>query len=238
MILFGQRYQWGPVHVTPTVMTIVMAITLLVLCAWQFQRLEWKENLIDAIDQRANAVPLEVLPVGPTIDTHNFQRITLTGVFDHDKEVFLVRRAVNSEPGLQVLTPLTTDQGQTLLVNRGYVPFEEQDPTTRLNAQVTGRQTVTGVMVFPRQRNLFTPKDSPEENLWFVEDIPALRQQTGLDLLPYTVSADKDPRFATPRGGQHRISLRNNHLQYTLTWFGLFLACVGVYVVYNLHRID
>ena len=40
-----------------------------------------------------------------------------------------------------------------------------------------------------------------------------------------------------PRGGQLRIDLPNNHLQYAFTWFGLAACLIGVFSVYAWRRL-
>ena len=41
-----------------------------------------------------------------------------------------------------------------------------------------------------------------------------------------------------PLGNQTRIYLRNNHLQYALTWMMIALGLVGVFVAANLQKIN
>ena len=40
-----------------------------------------------------------------------------------------------------------------------------------------------------------------------------------------------------PRGGQLRVDLPNNHLQYAFTWFGIAACLVGVFSVFALRRL-
>ena len=61
----------------------------------------------------------------------------------------------------------------------------------------------------------------------------ALAQTVGLELLPVVVEADATPNpGGLPIGGQTRIELPNNHLQYAITWYGLAAALVAVYIAF------
>jgi surfeit locus 1 family protein len=51
------------------------------------------------------------------------------------------------------------------------------------------------------------------------------------DYAPVFVDADATPNpGGLPEGGQTRVNLPNNHLQYALTWFGLALTLIVMFV--------
>ena len=73
--------------------------------------------------------------------------------------------------------------------------------------------------------------------MWFSYDLPGLEHATGLSLLPVVVEADdRSNPGGLPVGGLTRIALPNNHLQYAITWYGLALTLVAVYVSFSLRR--
>ena len=54
-----------------------------------------------------------------------------------------------------------------------------------------------------------------------------------LDVPPFFIEAEKsDVPGGWPEGGQTRLSLPNNHLQYAITWFGLAAALIVIYAFY------
>jgi surfeit locus 1 family protein len=51
------------------------------------------------------------------------------------------------------------------------------------------------------------------------------------------VEADDRPNpGGLPIGGVTQVELSNNHLQYAITWYGLALTLVAVYVGFSLRR--
>ena len=51
------------------------------------------------------------------------------------------------------------------------------------------------------------------------------------------VEADATPNpGGLPIGGQTRTLLPNNHLQYAITWYGLAVALVAVYIAFCFER--
>ncbi len=223
----------------PTLVTLPMLIVLIGLGTWQVQRLQWKEDLIDRLRSRSTAAPV-ALPAGP-LDREDmeFQRIRITGVFDHANEFYLWKRSLNGQPGLNVLTPLTGSDGQgTVLVNRGWVPANLRDPAGRAAGQVEGPVSVEGIVRFADPKPAIADGDRSDKNVWFRVDPAAMAAAAGLPPLPdhYIVSADRDVPGGFPVGGQWSVNQRNNHLQYAITWYTLAVALVVIYVVYHRRR--
>jgi surfeit locus 1 family protein len=56
-------------------------------------------------------------------------------------------------------------------------------------------------------------------------------------LVPVFLEAGAAPNpDGLPIGGQTRVNLPNDHLQYAITWFALAVGLAVIYVVYHLRR--
>src|SRR5262249_50802070 len=152
-----------------------------------------------------------------------------SGRFLNDKEVYLFAPGPMGAPGVQVVTPLVQDNGETVLVNRGFVPDALRKPQSRVAAQIEGETAVTGVLRVSQKPGLFTPAPDLRTRLFFLKDVPAMTSAMGIMAAPYIVEADATPNpGGWPLGGQTIVDFPNNHLQYAITWFGLALALLGV----------
>jgi surfeit locus 1 family protein len=82
------------------------------------------------------------------------------------------------------------------------------------------------------------PADDPAKNVWFSRDPAPIAKAYGLErVAPVIVDADAaDGKPGLPLGGQTRIRLANDHLQYALTWFALALVLAGVFGAYAVKR--
>jgi surfeit locus 1 family protein len=135
-----------------------------------------------------------------------------------------------------VMTPLKTEAGWIVYVNRGFVPTAKADPSTRAGGQVTGGTTVTGRFRAPARRSWFMPGDDAAKNQWFSRDPALYAAPQGLlpaSVAPYIIDAAADPSLpgGLPQGGETVVSFPNSHLGYAITWFGLAAALAGVYGV-------
>ncbi len=236
------RGRWHALLV-PGLATALATALLVGLGLWQIQRLAWKDDLIATIASRATAVPVP-LPAetewpGLRPGDYAYRRVSLSGTFEHDKEVHVFRtlgeaRGPAHGVGYLVLTPLRLASGAHVIVNRGFVPAERVDAATRPGGALAGAVTLTGLMREPEPRNWFTPADAPDRAAWFTRDPGAIAAAFHLDrAAPFSVDADaQDLPGGLPQGGETVLNIPNNHLSYALTWFGLALGLLGVFGAY------
>lgn len=213
------------------------------LGVWQLQRLAWKEALIAAIADRSQAAPAAVPPPAEwaALDPqdYDYRRVTVTGTFLHSSEQLVFRileggKSSLSAAGFLALTPLRLPGGQTIIINRGFVPQELRDPAKRQAGQISGAVTITGLMRPPEPRNFFTPADDPAKGLWYTRDPGAMAKALELArAAPFTIDADASPNpGGWPLGGLTALAIKNDHLSYALTWFGLALTLLAVFAVF------
>ncbi|WP_132249574.1 SURF1 family protein [Methylobacterium segetis] len=230
----------------PGLASLVALAILLGLGTWQVGRKTEKEALIGRIVARSKAEP-GPLPAPGAWDAgrDEFRHVRVTGRFLNDQETLVHGLAAGDTPGraLQgyyVITPLVRAEGGPVLVNRGFVPTELKRPEDRQDGIVEGETTVTGILRASEARSMFVPAPDPARGEWFNRDVAGIAASRGLaDAAPVLVEADAVPgQTSWPRGGQLRVDLPNNHLQYAFTWFGIAGCLVGVFSVYAWRRLQ
>ncbi len=219
----------------PGVATLGALALLLGLGTWQVQRLHWKEGLIAARTAQLAAPPAPLPATAADWRGWDFREVSVRGIFRHDLEQRFGAYSLDDQFGQHVLTPLVRPDGPAILVDRGFVPADRAPLETRRQGEVTGTVEVTGIARYrgADRPGWFTPANEPAKRIWYWYDLPALAQATGLQLLPVVVEADATPNpGGLPIGGQTRIELPNNHLGYAITWYGLAVALVAVYIAF------
>ena len=219
----------------PTLITIPGVLVLLGLGTWQVQRLYWKEALI--AERQAGFTG----PVTPWSEAANrlpqlyWHRVSASGHFLNDRELVLAARSMNGNAGYHIVTPFAIEGGPVLLVDRGWVPLDRKDAATRSPGQLEGLVTITGILRAAHQQNWLTPDNEPDKNFWFWIDIPAMARFAhvedrivGEGYLEADATANPG---GFPIGGQTRIDLPNDHLQYAITWYALAVALTVIYVL-------
>lgn len=219
----------------PTLIILPALILTFGLGIWQVQRLSWKENLIAERRARLAMPVLETFPKQYDPEKHQFRRVTFSGKFVHEKEMHRPARSRKSGAlGLQIITPFRLHTGGTLLVNRGWVPKVRQSPETRRDGQILDPVVLTGVMRTPAPVGYFVPDNNPEKNTWFRLDLKQMAAHAGLkDAKPFYVDLVADGPGGLPKGSQTRVTARNSHLQYAITWFSMTLIGLIIYVLWH-----
>ncbi len=225
----------------PTLLTLPMLAVLIGLGTWQLQRLEWKQGLIAERQTRSTAPAIELPREIADPRALEFRRVQLTGRFLHDREMYLTSRTYKGQVGVHVVTPFVLADDRGLLVDRGWVPMARRDPASRPEGQVEGVVTLEALL---RRggwtgRRTFRPDNRPEENLWFWVDTEAMAAWAGLDnpvTALYAAAGPAENPGGLPIGGQTRVTLRNDHLQYAITWYALAVALVVIYGLYHRRR--
>jgi cytochrome oxidase assembly protein ShyY1 len=78
-------------------------------------------------------------------------------------------------------------------------------------------------MRWPEPRSWFAPNDDPAHNLWFVRDQQSMARAKGWgEVAPFFVELETPSTPGrVPQAARLTVNLRNEHLQYAITWYGL-----------------
>lgn len=198
----------------------IAVLILGLLGIWQVQRLAWKSDLIARVEARlaapAVAAPAPAAWAGLDHEGAEYRRVTVSGRFGRGDEL-LVQAVTERGPGFWVMTPLVTDQGWIVLVNRGFVAADRRDD----RPLPQGPQTVTGLLRLSQPGGAFLRANDPAAGRWYSRDTAAMAATLGLrQVAPYFIDADADAAGpGQPVGGLTVVVFRNPHLAYALTWF-------------------
>ena len=222
-----------------TICTLVSLGILLSLGTWQLNRLSWKETLIDQVSERSQLPPRDidvVLSEGVATEDLEYSVVTVSGEFDHGREAHLYRLKSGGAPGYNIITVLRRDGKPDVFINRGYVPLNKKEASTRKAGQIDGPVSVTGLVRLPQSATSFLPPNNQEANEWYFYDFENISEfLSATDVLPVFVEADAtDNPGGLPEGGLTRIEFKNDHLGYAITWFGLAAALLAVYIAYHI----
>lgn len=224
----------------PSFFALLAFLLLLGLGTWQVQRLGWKERLIAARHAAVTAPPIPLPRSLEAAQGLEYRHVSATGSFVNDRELFLGATDEDGHAGYHVITPLRLADGAVLLVDRGFIPEDRKAPVSRAEGELQGTVTVTGLIrLAPAAKPAwFLPDNSVERNYWIWVDIPAMAKAARLDrVLPFYIDADATPNpGGLPIGGQTRLELPNNHLQYAITWYALAAALAVIYILFIRRR--
>ena len=210
---------------------------LLTLGTWQMQRLQWKNDLISSFEARSHAPAIAPPAVDMLTDDYEFRRLALTGSFAHDKELYITGKTYEGNAGFHVITPMTLTDGRIIMVNRGWVSEDYREPEKRTFSLVPGQVTVDAILRIPGQKGYFVPDNEPENGFWFTMNPQQMLLHLGLaDAGIATFYADSlrvSDVVTLPIAAKTELNLRSAHLSYAMTWYGIALGLLGVYLAFH-----
>jgi surfeit locus 1 family protein len=217
-----------------TVLAIIGTAILIALGAWQLERKARKEGLIADLNARLSVAP-QSLPSSPEQPRDEFRRVKLRAQFLPGEQALVYTAGSALRPdvsgaGYWVLALARVDSGGVVVINRGFAAAGTKGVTP---PAPPGETEIIGVLRWPEQSGMFTPRDEPHHNLFYSRDPEAIARAKGWGAVaPYYIEQESPQLAGAPRAGPLVVKLPNNHLQYAITWFGLALALAGVYLIW------
>ena len=163
--------------------------------------------------------------------------LALVGEFRHHQEIYLTGRTYEGNAGFHVVTPFLLTDGRTILINRGWIAESYRDRSTREFSLVPGQVTVDAILRLPADKGYFVPENDPDAGFWFTLVPSEIVDYVGVPapvVAGYYADALRTSEVMTlPIGAKTELNLRNAHLSYAMTWYGIALALVGVYSAFH-----
>jgi len=215
-----------------TIFCVLVATLCVELGLWQLDRLHWKKDLIQKIEQRHKKTLLwpQVLI---DLEKAEHSRLVLEGRFDRDHQLFMPGKTFQGRLGAYILTPLILRDGTAVMVNRGWTPFDTPEKYAKFASADTALYApqVYGYIKLPQTPGRFTPENDIAKNQFYFYDLDDFHTATGHEYLPFLVEQSRSAQVG-PVGFKPNLSLPNNHLQYVFTWFSFAaIALLGAIIV-------
>jgi cytochrome oxidase assembly protein ShyY1 len=220
--------------------TLAMVAVLLGLGFWQLQRRAEKHALIAALDERLAAQPVALPPssqwssLKPSTD--EFRRVRLTAInldLAAGGMVYASGSAVRDDisgPGKWEFVPALLRGGEIVAVNVGFAqdraPNSPSGEAHYTKFVVRIPTQLTGYIRFPEGAGMLTPNANIDQRLWFTRDHVAIAHALGWDrdgkkIAPFYIDLESPELVPGVKPGPLRVHLKDDHLQYAITWFGL-----------------
>jgi surfeit locus 1 family protein len=231
--------------------TLLMVALFAGLGVWQLQRRVEKHALIAALTERLAAAPDALPPAAqwstltPARDEFRRVRFAASYVPGPDAMVYSSGSAVREDisgPGTWAFLPARLPTGETVVINAGFVQNTMQDRAQEDRAVkplVSGAPvTLTGYLRFPESAGMLTPPENMARRLWFARDHLAMARvlgwgKEGSQIAPFYIDLETPaPASGMPKPGPLEVHLKDDHMQYAITWFALAGAVVIAFAVW------
>ncbi len=129
------------------------------LGVWQLERMQQRRALNAALARRIAMAPLTGLP-DAAADSVRYRRVTLSGVFDFERQLVVAGRSLRGVPGAHVVTPLVLPSGVGVLVERGWVPTPDGTTVDLAALGEPDSATVEGLLLLSPEAGAPLPRSA------------------------------------------------------------------------------
>jgi surfeit locus 1 family protein len=231
--------------------TLLMVALFVGLGVWQLQRRVEKHALIAALTERLAAPPAPLPPPSQwsalTPNKDEFRRVSFSVIYQPapDAMVYSSGSAVRDDisgPGTWAFMPARLPTGETVVINAGFVQntMQDRDQQDRAVTRLVSQEPVIllGYIRFPEAAGVLTPSANLAKRLWFTRDHLAMARalgwgEDGKPVAPFYIDLEQPaPASGIPKPGPLQVHLKDDHLQYAITWFALAGAVVIAFGVW------
>ncbi len=223
---------WSVRWILTTLLAIAGVAVLARLGIWQLDRLAERRVFNERVLSQLQASPLDLNQAeNQAADLYNmeYRSVSVSGEYDFSQEVLLRNQALDGQLGFHVLTPLRiANSDRAVLVDRGWIPFDQSAPDLRAQYQEPGMVVVNGVIRRPQSKPDFggipdPPLADGETRLdaWNIVNLERIQLQVDLPLLPAYIVQSPDPGWSGLPARQQVLPeiTEGSHFGYALQWF-------------------
>lgn len=202
----------------------VFAAACLFLGRWQMDRRAETLAEINRVVTNYSATPVafdEIRDQFSTLDVdREWTQVSVQGTYDVDGQRIVRNRPLNGQPGYEVVVPFTLSTGETIIIDRGWLPIGNNNPGRPDTIPAPPGGEVSAVVRLKHGEPTLD-RGAPDGQLASI-DLPTYQQELGYPVITgaYGQLAVESPRPAdTPVGFPMPATEEGTHLSYSLQWF-------------------
>lgn len=220
-------------------LVLIAVLLLMRLGFWQIERAEEKQKLQAQFDQQSSLPPIALAAsIQAAADqglAQGNQRLSFAGYFDNQHMLLLDNRIKNGSVGYEVLAPFTTDQGASLLVNRGWIEGFADRRQLPVVPPVEEHVELIAKVYVPLGEPVLLQADQWSEQWPIVVqsvDIDRLAQRMDISFYPYLLRIEAAESGALLVDWPAVNTRAEKHWGYAVQWF-LMAAALLVFWLYS-----
>ena len=223
----------------PSIFSIIIFAALFSFGTWQVKRLFWKEALIQRYITESQSNPIKDPFKLDLSNINEFKSVEVYGSFLHKDEIYITGKTYEGNAGFHVITPFNMSNNKIILINRGWVSEGYRNPEKRKFSLVEGQILLKGIIRYPQKKGYFVPENDGKNGFWFtikpneINKFINLSSNKVVNNYYYIDALRQGEKLTLPIGVTGKPKLRNQHLSYAVTWYGLALSLLFVYFSYH-----
>ena len=211
-----------------TILVVIAAAVMIRLGIWQLDRLEGRRAFNAQVSSQINEPILPFTPAVSAGDLENleFRNVQIEGQYDLENTLVLGNQVWDEQIGVHLLSPLKiAGSDHVILVDRGWIPFNDWENRKLSDYDETGTVTVEGMLRVTQTRlglrdclDEIVPE--PPFQVWCLA-LDDIASHLPYELLGvYVIQAPLGDQLSPPYRAIPQIEISEGpHLSYAIQWF-------------------
>lgn len=216
--------------------TSLAIILLTSLGCWQLRRAQEKTDMLSRQQDQAQQHTSEWVD-----KPGQYQRIAVKGTY-LSQNYLLDNQYHEHQIGYNVLSPLLIDKQRVVIIDRGWVPANNNRQQLPQIESPSAEQTLSGQAYYPSDKTwvLGETVERQTGNITLVEspDIKIISQLLHKPVYPFIIRLDKSEANGYVREWQVVSMPPERHKAYAVQWFAMALLALVLFIILNLKKID
>lgn len=227
------------------VLTIVTAICIAILLwlgTWQYNRLQWKTDLIAEVDAASQAAPFTSLAqierAAANAEPLEFRRVRLSVDVAENDQPFMIYRAADRQIKWRPFSLISDKSGAAPVYFTGQLVSDGEKAD--YNQPRVEDTEIAGYVRRPAKLTRLARRSNVIDNRYFgFNPVPEKRDWaeeaiSGKANVAYFIEIDHALGDAPAELPEKTPELRNNHFDYMMTWYSFALILLVIYII--MHR--
>ena len=203
-----------------TFVFLFISFVTFILGVWQLYRLNWKNDLIENINNSINAPKI--------FDSYEKYEELITISLNNEFElignpIFLESKTQQGKVGYHAVLPLTYKDNFYSVINLGWLSEKDPEYIDNILEAIKSQDSFYAYTRYlSDKKQIFVPENQPDDNIWFSILKSDLEKYYNSNFNSRYYFVLFDPRIKPDINPL--AFLRNNHLNYSITWFLLSLS--------------
>lgn len=223
-------------------LTLITLFFLLSLGRWQLKRADEKRGMLQQFEQMELAKPTMMPTLKSAANIVQYQRIRGEGRFINHRNFLLDNQFHQHRLGFNVITPLQLDNGNWVLVDRGWVPMGKS------------RQQLPGIDAIENAVTIEGRAYYPSNKTWVLSDVldnrgqwPLIIEKVSIDklaallhhkLYPFIIRLNSDVEYGFIRDWKIVSMSPQRHIGYAVQWFTMAFVVLIIFIGWNLKKVE
>tara|TARA_B100000902_G_C27314113_1_gene920185 strand:+ start:3026 stop:3595 length:570 start_codon:yes stop_codon:yes gene_type:complete len=176
---------------------------------------------------------LEKFPFEGGIDKEfEFMQVELKGSFIKDKLMYFFKSNLSGMSGFEIVLPLKTEDTKHVYVILGWIPYDFKEKFNLDFIDSNKEFIVNGALIYSKERKPLIPENEYSTSIWYLLNTNEMDNFHKIVSSPYILKITDQNQFENLLIEFEPSDIRNNHLQYAVTWFLLSIVILIMYIYY------